>query len=302
MKNNLEAVKEVVRQPRLRDIGGIIVIDFIDMANPKNRATVEEALRSELERDRTKTYVAISPLGLGEMTRQNVTDGPREILTSRCPIQEGRRPGRRDARAGDRAKASDPREGVPRAGVPRRRSPARTALDRGPGGTRLEAVEAAARRRFFLTPAENGHVHLDHFDVLGQGKLDALRPATSIKEGASIELKLVEVGLHDATAESGRSTTTRSWLRAVRSSSARRSALRRPGSREHGVRHPRRGPGSVLRDHVRGGGRTPDAGTEPKEGGRRGAEIETSSHADGALSRTRRRCRRRGPGSSRCRG
>src|SRR5207247_1233366 len=64
-KNNLEAVKEVVRQLRLRDIGGIIVIDFIDMANPKNRATVEEALRTELERDRTKTYVVeISPLGL----------------------------------------------------------------------------------------------------------------------------------------------------------------------------------------------------------------------------------------------
>ena len=89
-KNNLEAVKEVVRQLRLRDIGGIIVIDFIDMANPKNRATVEEALRNELERDRTKTYVVeISPLGLVEMTRQNVTDGPREILTKKCPTCEG---------------------------------------------------------------------------------------------------------------------------------------------------------------------------------------------------------------------
>src|SRR5207244_7643072 len=81
-KNNLEAVKEVVRQLRLRDIGGIIVIDFIDMANPKNRQSVEEALQKELERDRTKTYVVeISPLGLVEMTRQKVTDGPREILT-----------------------------------------------------------------------------------------------------------------------------------------------------------------------------------------------------------------------------
>jgi ribonuclease G len=89
-KNNLEAVKEVVRQLRLRDIGGIIVIDFIDMANPKNRATVEEALKNELERDRTKTYVVeISPLGLVEMTRQNVTDGPREILTRKCPVCEG---------------------------------------------------------------------------------------------------------------------------------------------------------------------------------------------------------------------
>src|SRR5207245_1206700 len=89
-KNNLEAVKEVVRQLRLRDIGGIIVIDFIDMANPKNRQAVEAALRTELERDRTKTFVVeISPLGLVEMTRQNVTDGPREILTRKCPTCAG---------------------------------------------------------------------------------------------------------------------------------------------------------------------------------------------------------------------
>src|SRR6201987_4468249 len=89
-KNNLEAVKEVVRQLRLRDIGGIIVIDFIDMANPKNRQAVEDALRNELERDRTKTYVVeISPLGLVEMTRQNVTDGPREIMTRKCPTCAG---------------------------------------------------------------------------------------------------------------------------------------------------------------------------------------------------------------------
>jgi ribonuclease G len=88
-KNNLEAVTEVVRQLRLRDIGGIIVIDFIDMANPKNRQLVEEALNTELARDRTKTYVVeISPLGLVEMTRQNVTDGPREIVTETCPTCE----------------------------------------------------------------------------------------------------------------------------------------------------------------------------------------------------------------------
>ncbi len=89
-KNNLEAVKEVVRQLRLRDIGGIIVIDFIDMANPKNRQAVEETLRTELDRDRTKTFVVeISPLGLVEMTRQNVTDGVREIMTKHCPVCSG---------------------------------------------------------------------------------------------------------------------------------------------------------------------------------------------------------------------
>ena len=208
VKNNLEAVKEVVRQLRLRDIGGIIVIDFIDMANPKNRATVEEALRSELERDRTKTYVVeISPLGLVEMTRQNVTDGPREILTSRCPICTGDGFVVSDATHALeierklRVLAKGSRVQAFRIAV----HPRVLSLIAGPGGSRLEAVEAAARRRFFLTPAVgNGHVHLDHFDVLGQGKLETLRPAAPVEEGAAIELKLVEVGLHDATAGVGK--------------------------------------------------------------------------------------------------
>jgi len=89
-KTNLEAADEVVRQLRLRDIGGIIVIDFIDMARSGNRDAVLKTLRKALDEDRTKTYVVeISPLGLVEMTRQNVTDGVREILTKTCPACEG---------------------------------------------------------------------------------------------------------------------------------------------------------------------------------------------------------------------
>src|ERR671917_1148084 len=89
-KTNLEAAEEVVRQLRLRDIGGIIVIDFIDMARARNRDAVLKTLRNMLEEDRTKTYVMeVSPLGLVEMTRQNVTDGVREILTKQCPTCTG---------------------------------------------------------------------------------------------------------------------------------------------------------------------------------------------------------------------
>ena len=89
-KTNLEAAEEVVRQLRLRDIGGIIVIDFIDMARARNRDAVLKTLRKQLDEDRTKTYVMeISPLGLVEMTRQNVTDGVREILTKTCPACDG---------------------------------------------------------------------------------------------------------------------------------------------------------------------------------------------------------------------
>jgi ribonuclease G len=89
-RTNLEAAEEVVRQLRLRDIGGIIVIDFIDMARARNRDTVLKTLRKSLDEDRTKTYVVeISPLGLVEMTRQNVTDGVREIMTKPCPVCDG---------------------------------------------------------------------------------------------------------------------------------------------------------------------------------------------------------------------
>jgi ribonuclease G len=208
VKNNLEAVTEVVRQLRLRDIGGIIVIDFIDMANPKNRETVEEALRSELERDRTKTYVVeISPLGLVEMTRQNVTDGPREILTNRCPICSGDGVVVSDATHALeverklRALAKGSRVQAFEVEV----HPRVLALLAGPGGIRLEALEAAARRRFFLVPAAgNGHVHLDHVEVVRQGKLETVRPATPVADGDEIELKLVEVGLHEATAGVGK--------------------------------------------------------------------------------------------------
>jgi len=87
---NTEAADETVRQLRLRDIGGIIVIDFIDMARSRNREKVLTTLRKALDADKSKSYVVeVSPLGLVEMTRQNVTDGVREILTTRCPTCDG---------------------------------------------------------------------------------------------------------------------------------------------------------------------------------------------------------------------
>ena len=89
-KTNLEAAVEVVRQLRLRDIGGIVIIDFIDMNDASNRRQVKAVLDAELEKDRTRTFVAdISPLGLVQMTRQNISDGPREIMTVTCEPCEG---------------------------------------------------------------------------------------------------------------------------------------------------------------------------------------------------------------------
>ena len=200
-KNNLEAVKEVVRQLRLRDIGGIIVIDFIDMASPKNRAAVEKALGEELERDRTKTYVVeISPLGLVEMTRQNVTDGPREVMTKKCPTCGGD-----GIVVSEHTAAVDIERRLRSLVTPGSRSKAFkvevaakvAALVAGPGGTRLRELEETTKRRFFLVGKDGEH--LDHFKVLDQGPLEKVAPSLPVDVGQEI----------DAEARRGRVCTTR---------------------------------------------------------------------------------------------
>ena len=88
---NKEAAIEVARQLRLRDIGGIIVIDFIDMEDARNRDELMKVFRGELTRDRTRTQVFdITPLGLVQMTRKNVSQGIVEAFSDPCPTCEGR--------------------------------------------------------------------------------------------------------------------------------------------------------------------------------------------------------------------
>ncbi len=91
LQNNLEAAEEIARQLRLRDIGGIIVIDFIDMEIAKNRAAVLLRLREHLAKDKTRTQVFdVSNLGLVEMTRKNVSAGLLESFSDICQHCNGR--------------------------------------------------------------------------------------------------------------------------------------------------------------------------------------------------------------------
>ena len=84
-RNNLEAAEEVANQLRLRDIGGIIVIDFVDMEIAKNRDEVVKVFRAALARDKTRTQVFdISELGLVEMTRKRIGEGLLESVTEHC--------------------------------------------------------------------------------------------------------------------------------------------------------------------------------------------------------------------------
>ena len=86
-KTNLEAADEIARQLRLRDIGGIIVIDFIDMQEPAHREALFDAFNRALERDRTKSRVIeISRLGLVEMTRKSLSEGVKAHFFEPCPV------------------------------------------------------------------------------------------------------------------------------------------------------------------------------------------------------------------------
>lgn len=91
LKTNLEATQSIARQLRLRNLGGIIIIDFIDMPNPDNRAQVLRALERELSRDKARTQIhPFSPLGLVEMTRKRTRESLGHIMTETCPTCSGR--------------------------------------------------------------------------------------------------------------------------------------------------------------------------------------------------------------------
>lgn len=90
LKTNLEAAKEIAKQLRLRDIGGIIIIDFIDMREPQHQQQVLDTLKQALKRDRTKTtVVGMTGLGLIEMTRKKIRQGLASVMHSDCPYCDG---------------------------------------------------------------------------------------------------------------------------------------------------------------------------------------------------------------------
>ena len=90
LKTNLEAAKEIAYQLRLRNIGGIIIIDFIDMEREGDREKVYQALEEAIKKDRQKTNIfKISELGLVEMTRKRTRENVTRILGETCPYCEG---------------------------------------------------------------------------------------------------------------------------------------------------------------------------------------------------------------------
>jgi ribonuclease G len=91
LQTNIEAAVEVARQLRLRNIGGLVVIDLIDMRHRKDQQAVYKAIKDRLKKDKAKTQVLqISPIGLMEMTRQRLNESLRDSMYEPCPYCQGR--------------------------------------------------------------------------------------------------------------------------------------------------------------------------------------------------------------------
>jgi ribonuclease G len=199
-KTNLEAADEVVRQLRLRDIGGIIVIDFIDMARARNRDAVLKTLRQALDEDRTKTFVVeISPLGLVEMTRQNVTEGVREIMTRPCPTCDGEGVIKSEEtiaieferRMRDLAKETKADA------LLIQMNPRVSAEFTGDSARVLHAVEEETGKWFHFEGSEG--LPLDHFAVLLEGdREEVLERALPFREGEEVFVEIVEPHMYQA--------------------------------------------------------------------------------------------------------
>ncbi|MGI8921602.1 MAG: Rne/Rng family ribonuclease [Solirubrobacteraceae bacterium] len=204
-KTNLEAAEEVVRQLRLRDIGGIIVIDFIDMARARNRDTVLKTLRKSLDEDRTKTFTAdISKLGLVEMTRQNVTDGVREIMTRTCPTCNGEGVIRSEETISYelerklRALALE-RGGRGAGGVEAfliQVNPRVSGQLTGNGARALHRLEADTGKVFHFEGSEG--LPLEHWDVVLEGSADEVRErAVPFAVGDEVLVDIVEPHMYE---------------------------------------------------------------------------------------------------------
>ena len=236
------------------------------------------------------------------MTRQNVTDGPREILTQKCPTCGGdgivlsTHSAAIDAERRLRDLAKNAKRGVEAFRVELEENVASHLI--GPGASRLTEIEALAKRRFFLEG--KAHVPVDHFKVKAEGKLADIAPKAPVEEGAEIRLELVEVGQHDIASGVGKldglSISRRGRLEARRQEG---QGAHRARAERHGVRDARpdrrsdreegRGP-----DHGRVRGREADARPRKKKVEAAERPVRDSGPVEGSGNReVPRRTRRR---------
>ncbi len=193
-KTNLEAAEEIVRQLRIRDIGGIIIIDFIDMESPRDRKEVVATLEKALARDKTKTTVlGITRLGLVEMTRKKVRESLDNVMMKSCPYCDGT--GRI---VSEHTMSGKVREEV--RSTLRNSSaqallvevhPSVAALVIGAGGSNLKRLEEETGKSIYVRGAES--CHLQEMKIVAMGdKEDVERQALPVKDGDVLDIRIEE--------------------------------------------------------------------------------------------------------------
>lgn len=194
LKTNLEAASEIARQVRLRDIGGIIIIDFIDMSVEDHRRQVLEKLNEAIKLDRTKTYVlGLTSLGLVEMTRKKVRQDLQAVLQQPCPHCGGTgrvlTPVVVSSRIERELKKILPREKEEAVLVEMNHEVA--ALIIGAGGSHLKKLENEMGKHIFLRGSEE--LHMEKYRIVAAGSLEEIKKkAFPVAQGDQLELFIEE--------------------------------------------------------------------------------------------------------------
>lgn len=194
LKTNLEAAEEITRQIRLRDIGGIIIIDFIDMENEEHRRLVLEKLTESLKLDRTKTHVlGLTGLGLVEITRKKARQGLDAVLQQPCPYCNGRGKvltadvvASRIERLLRKFLADLKNEAVL---VEMHQGVAGILI--GPGGSYLQKMEEETGKHIFIRGSDT--MHIEKYRIVSTGTLEEIQKlAFPVQEGATYLVKIEE--------------------------------------------------------------------------------------------------------------
>jgi ribonuclease G len=194
LKTNLEAADEIARQIRLRDIGGIIIVDFIDMSIEEHRQKVLDRLNDAVKHDRTKTYIlGITALGLVEMTRKKVRQDLAAVLQQPCPYCNGT--GRvltplvvssKIERELKKVLQQEPGEAVL---VEMHHEVA--AIIIGTGGANLKKIEDQLNRHIFIRGTND--IHIERYRIVAAGKLKEIEAlAFPVSPGEIIEVLIEE--------------------------------------------------------------------------------------------------------------
>lgn len=194
LKTNLEAAVEIIRQVRLRDIGGIIIIDFIDMESEEHRRLVLEKLTEKIRDDKTKSHVlGLTGLGLVEMTRKKARQGLDAVLQQSCPYCGGRG----KVLAAEVISARIERQlknfmaGLDAEAVLAEMHQSVAGLLIGPGGSYLRKLEEETGKAVFIRGSET--IHVEKYRIIVTGSLEEVQAAAyPVAVGEKYQVKVEE--------------------------------------------------------------------------------------------------------------